>query len=149
MDLSESPSLSHDGKVIAYSSDRAETGNIDIFTQRFPGGRAIRITTNVAQDDNPSLSPDGTSVVFRSERNSGGIYMSSVDGGQEHIPSYHMAETRSFRPTAAAFSFGSETLIHPSRRANCIYSVLARDRPSGLPVLLVTHVSHCGAMTGI
>ena len=84
-DLSGSPSLSRDGKVVAYSSDRAETGNIDIFTQRLPGGRAIRITTNVAQDDNPSVSPDGTSVVFRSERNSGGIYMSSVDGGQEHL----------------------------------------------------------------
>jgi serine/threonine protein kinase len=84
-DLSGSPSLSRDGKVVAYSSDRAETGNIDIFTQRLPSGRAIRITTNVAQDDYPSVSPDGTSVVFRSERNSGGIYMSSVDGGQEHL----------------------------------------------------------------
>jgi eukaryotic-like serine/threonine-protein kinase len=84
-DLSGSPSLSRDGKVVAYSSDRAETGNTDIFTQRLPGGRAIRITTNVAQDDYPSVSPDGTSVVFRSERNSGGIYMSSVDGGQEHL----------------------------------------------------------------
>jgi serine/threonine protein kinase len=84
-DLSGSPSLSRDGKVVAYASDRAETGNIDIFTQRLPGGRPIRITTDMAQDDSPSISPDGTSVVFRSERNGGGIYMSSVDGGQEHL----------------------------------------------------------------
>jgi serine/threonine protein kinase len=84
-DFSGSPSLSRDGTVVAYSSDRAETGNIDIFTERLPSGRPIRITTDVAQDDSPSMSPDGTSVVFRSERNGGGIYMSSVDGGPEHL----------------------------------------------------------------
>jgi Tol biopolymer transport system component len=84
-DLSDHPSLSRDGRVVAYSSDRAEAGNIDIFTQRLPSGRPIRITTNMAQDSSPSMSPDGTSVVFRSERNGGGIYMSNVDGGQEHL----------------------------------------------------------------
>ncbi|MEI9978880.1 MAG: protein kinase [Edaphobacter sp.] len=84
-DLSDHPTLSLDGKVVAYSSDRAEAGNIDIFTQRLPGGRPVRITTDTAQDDAPSMSPDGTSIAFRSERNGGGIYMSNVDGGQEHL----------------------------------------------------------------
>jgi serine/threonine protein kinase len=84
-DLSDSPSLSRDGKVIAYSSDRAEPGNIDIITQRLPDGRPVRITTDMTHDTDPSMAPDGTSIVFRSERAGGGIYLSNVNGGQERL----------------------------------------------------------------
>jgi eukaryotic-like serine/threonine-protein kinase len=38
-DLSDSPSLSRDGKTVAYSSDRAQAGNVDIFVQQLPKGR--------------------------------------------------------------------------------------------------------------
>ena len=56
-DLSDSPSLSRDGKVVAYSSDRAETGNMDIFTQRLPDGRPVRVTTDATADVTPSIAP--------------------------------------------------------------------------------------------
>jgi eukaryotic-like serine/threonine-protein kinase len=84
-DLSDSPSLARDGKVVAYSSDRAETGNMDIFTQRLPDGRPVRITAGIEEDITPSMAPDGSSVVYRSERNGGGIYESNVDGGPEQL----------------------------------------------------------------
>ena len=82
-DESESPSLSRDGHVIVYSSDRSETGNLDIFFQQIPSGRPSRLTSDSARDGNPSISPDGRVVAFRSERDGGGIYLKDVHGGKE------------------------------------------------------------------
>jgi len=79
-DLSRHPSISRDGKMVAYSSDRAEAGNLDIWVQQLPAGRPIRITTDPADDGEADIAPDGSSVVFRSERNGGGIYMAKTSG---------------------------------------------------------------------
>jgi serine/threonine protein kinase/Tol biopolymer transport system component len=84
-DLTSRPSLSRDGQLVAYSSDRAEAGNLDIWVQRLPSGRPIRLTTNPAEDVDPNIAPDGSSVVFRSERNGGGIYVAEVTGGGERL----------------------------------------------------------------
>ncbi len=84
-DFSRSPSISRDGKVVAYSSDRAESGNLDIWVQFLSGGPPIRITTDPAEDGEANISPDGSAVVFRSERNGGGIYLANVSGGGERL----------------------------------------------------------------
>ncbi|HTF66618.1 MAG TPA: protein kinase [Edaphobacter sp.] len=86
-DFSESPSLSRDGKLVAYMSDREETSNVDVWVQQLPAGRLLRLTTDPLDDEDPSIAPDGSSVVFRSERSSGGIYFRSVDpnGGAERL----------------------------------------------------------------
>ncbi|HEY4050196.1 MAG TPA: protein kinase [Acidobacteriaceae bacterium] len=84
-DLSEGPSLSRDGKVVAYSSDRAEDGNLDIWIQQLPAGRRIRLTSDPAEDEDPSVAPDGGSVVFRSERSGGGLYLIDANGGSERF----------------------------------------------------------------
>lgn len=84
-DFSRSPSISRDGKVVAYSSDRAESGNLDIWVQSLSGGRPIRVTTDPADDGEATISPDGSSVVFRSERDGGGIYLAKVSGGSERL----------------------------------------------------------------
>ena len=84
-DLTSRPSLSRDGRMVTYSSDRAEAGNLDIWVQTLPSGIPKRLTTNPAEEVDSNLSPDGSAVVYRSERDGGGIYTVGVDGGQERL----------------------------------------------------------------
>ncbi len=81
--LSIDPSISQDGKLVAYASDSSGEGNLDIWLQQIGGGDPIRLTHNIADDHEPNFSPDGTQIVFRSERNGGGIYIIAATGGEE------------------------------------------------------------------
>ena len=82
-DLTSRPSLSRDGRFIAYSSNRA--GNLDIWVQSLPSGQPRRLTTDQAQHVDPNISPDGSSVVFRSELSGGGIYIINTSGMGERL----------------------------------------------------------------
>jgi eukaryotic-like serine/threonine-protein kinase len=80
--LSGWPSLSRDGSLMAYASDSAGDGNLDIWLKQVGGRQAIRLTQDPADDTDPSISPDGTRVAFRSDRNGGGIYVVPALGGE-------------------------------------------------------------------
>jgi serine/threonine protein kinase len=67
------PALSRDAKLMAYSSDRADENNLDIWVQQVPRGQPIRLTHHEAIDNEPDFSPDGTQIVFGSTRGGGGI----------------------------------------------------------------------------
>ncbi len=56
------PSISPDGRRIAFASDRG--GQWDIFVMPAAGGKAVQITTDPAHELHPSWSPDGSSLVF-------------------------------------------------------------------------------------
>ena len=56
------PSLSPDGRRIAYASDRL--GNWDIYVADIAGGQPLQITSDFAHDLHPSWSPDGTRLIF-------------------------------------------------------------------------------------
>ena len=69
------------GRSIAYASDK--TGNFDIWVQRVEGGDALQITNSPAQDTQPAWSPDNRTIVFRSERDRGGLFVVPANGGAE------------------------------------------------------------------
>jgi dipeptidyl aminopeptidase/acylaminoacyl peptidase len=79
--LNDYPSLSRDGNLLAFASDRNEAGNLDIWVQQIGGRDPIRLTTDEADDSEPAISADGARVAFRSERNGGGIYVAPSMGG--------------------------------------------------------------------
>jgi len=79
--LTNTPAVSFDGKLLAYASDRAGP-NLDIWVQQLGGGEPIRLTRESADSYDPVFSPDGTTVVFRSELDGGGLYSVPSLGGQ-------------------------------------------------------------------
>jgi Tol biopolymer transport system component/predicted Ser/Thr protein kinase len=79
--LQTGATFSPDGRFVAYASDRA--GNLDIWVQPVTGGDPVQVTKSPAADTQPDWSPDGSTIVFRSEREGGGLYLVPALGGQE------------------------------------------------------------------
>ncbi len=76
------PALSPNGQLLAYASDRQGDGNLDIWVQQLTGGgNPVRLTQHEADDYRPSFSPDGSRIVFISNRDDSGVYVVPALGG--------------------------------------------------------------------
>ena len=76
------PTWSPDGRFVAYASNRS--GNYDIWVQALAGGDPVQLTRSPAADTKPTWSPDGSDlIVFRSERDGGGLFGAPAHGGPE------------------------------------------------------------------
>jgi Tol biopolymer transport system component len=80
-----SPSLSPDGRRVAFASERAEAGNLDIFVADLDGSNVVRVTSDPEIDTEPRWSPDGSQIVFARADGAGHweIYSVRADGSGE------------------------------------------------------------------
>jgi len=83
--LSDFAALSSDRKLVAYASDRSVDGEPDLYVKQVAGGQPIRLTSDGAGNTMPDFSPDTSKIVFRSNRDGGGIYEIPSFGGEARL----------------------------------------------------------------
>lgn len=96
--LTTDPTVSSDGKLLAYASDRSSE-YLKIWLQRpVPGGEVIQLTDGQYDDHQCVFSPDGTKLAFRSERDGGGIYVVHTLGGARPLLVAQSGKNPQFSP---------------------------------------------------
>ena len=78
------PALSADGSLLAYASDRAGSGDLDIWVQPTREEQPRRVTSASGDELEPSFSPDGRSIAF-SKGEGAGIHIVAAAGGEPRL----------------------------------------------------------------
>jgi len=78
--VEDDPALSPDGKTLFFVM-AGPKGDADIFFLPVGGRKPINLTADSSVDDSwPAISPDGSRIAFRSERDGGGIFLMGTTG---------------------------------------------------------------------
>jgi len=75
------PTISRDGKLVAYVSDRAASDTMDLWVQQIDGGDPVQLTRGLGFCRNPSFSPDATKIAVHCGVEPGAIYIVPTFGG--------------------------------------------------------------------
>ncbi len=109
------PSLSPDGKSLIYASDLR--GDFDIYLQRIGTKKAINLTEDSRDNDTEATySPDGTRIAFRSERNSGGIFLMK-ETGESVRQLTNFGYNPAWSPDGKEIVCGEDDIVFPGVRA--------------------------------
>jgi eukaryotic-like serine/threonine-protein kinase len=125
--LEDWPSLSPDGKLVVYSADPDFNGKVDLYLKNVAGaGSPIRLTFDGQGNRMPDFSPDGKRIVFRSNRNGGGIYQMPVFGGEVQLVAEGGLSPK-FSPSGQEIAYwkGSETVAETVPGSGSVWIVQA------------------------
>jgi serine/threonine protein kinase/Tol biopolymer transport system component len=143
--MTADPSLSADGRLIAYASNRGAESNLDIFVQQTTGGAAIRLTDDAADDHEPDVSPDGSLVAFRSERAPPGVYVASALGGTARLIAPDGRAPR-FSPDGRFVAFEIGTSLAPIAVINT-RKIFVVPAAGGAPTQVARNLVNAGGPT--
>jgi Tol biopolymer transport system component len=141
--LTTEPSISADGRLVAYASNRAGDGNLDIYVQQIGGGASIRLTNDPADDREPTVSPDGRMVAFRSDRNPRGIYVVAALGGGARLIAPDGSAPR-FSPDGNSIAYWTGGWLAPRSVGNVRRAYTVPSNGGGAPVQVGTDLGSVG-----
>ena len=130
------PVWSHDGKHIAFASDRH--GNLDVFVMPAEGGVATRLTYHSANDTPTDFSADNSAVLFSSARTESAessifptsrlaeLYEVSTSGGTPRMVTTVPASEARYSPDGAEILYRDEKAYEIDLRKHDV-SAFARD----------------------
>jgi len=125
--LSMDAALSADGRLVAYASDSGLDNGLDLYIKQVAGGPPIRLTSDGAENRQPDFSPDGSRIVFQSNRDGvPGIYEIPAFGGQARLVARGGVRPR-FSPDGSkvAYFVGSEIQVQTSPGSSTVWVVPA------------------------
>jgi serine/threonine protein kinase/Tol biopolymer transport system component len=122
------PALSPDGASLAYVT--RESGNDDIYLRRVGGQTPLDLTKDSAEDDSqPTFSPDGSTIAFRSERGGGGIFVMGATGESVRRLS-DIGYNPAWSPDGNRIAVGTEAIENPLGRTG-LSELWTIEVPSG------------------
>src|SRR5262249_51104827 len=77
-----SPAVSPKGDFLVYASDQQTEGVLNLWRQAGGGNVPVRLTTSLFNHHTPTVSPDGSLVVFRSDEDGGILMKVPAAGGR-------------------------------------------------------------------
>lgn len=104
------------GKIV-FTSYRISAANPEIFIVNLDGSNALRLTTDTHTDHQPSLSPDGSTVVFSSTRSgTSRIWTMGADGSNQ--TALNTGSDADVPESAPRYSPGGGRILFSSPRTN-------------------------------